>query len=1218
VFRECVHRESDAPIEASTISQIIDWTEKSRKKEKTIISGNAQALVILFHTMQTPPHSPGANQMSPPQSPANPQFTMFLQGLCSPDNNTRLAAEAQYNNLKGTNPGLLVTNLVSQLRGSSDPTLRGFSAILLRGLVGLRDPVYELLDVNTQTHLRSMLLQIALESSADHSLSKKVCDTIGELALVVQATSQWQELIPWIMNCVNTPDANICEVGLRTLSMVAMLFSDNAQYQSLFGQLLGLFQRCLTAPGAGIGVRGAAIAAVSNLVACIQKSEARAGFRPIVPFMLQGLAEVLTNDATTLKAAECLEWFCEIAYEHGSFFRTALNQVHAAMCQIAGTVQLDDKLRRLAVEWLCSCAESSGSMCRKLPNDSYTRDALPILMQMMYNDVEEMVGNLQEWESKADGNGVGTSMDDDDDIRNFDVAADAIKRLSASIGAKKFLPVFFELLGQYMQSSDWKHQFVSLVALAPVCEVAPIKYVKPIMQQIQPFFQSQDPRIRCVACDVFGELSLESVHGPMFQQEYHSVVVPLLQACLSDPQSARVQARAAAAFITFLECCEDEYIEQYLDGIVQVLFERLQKGKRTVQEQAVTALASVAECASRSFDEDEDEEESGGAPRSTHPFVKYYPHIMPVLKTILTNCDKKEERLFRARALECATLFGDAVPKETYVNDAKQLMQFMHHQQSQGLEYDHPLRSYMLQAYARIGRCLGRDFSQYLHMIMPSLIASASVKAEVVTIVDDTQGDRNNEDLSETAEQYKVNMGEGRVITVHTSALDEKTTAMQMLGTMAREMKELFAPYVEPVLNVAAPLMLFSGTCHDDLRACAVAVIPGLIDSVNAAGDKDKVRAMFNFTIKNLFQALSEEVEMDVVKTIAQSIKETILAACRPTGSTEESSDFSRSVPMLDENLLQATFQQLVVAMQGSLQRRAQRRAERVVAEDYDEDDAEMDELCNESEVELLYFLHECIGAVIRTHGSSFLPAFRQQVLPLMQQMGQQGAIESDQKIVVYIFDDVVEFGGEVVQRDLLPSILPAFLSAATPDTDCGLRQGAVYGIGVSASAGGQHFRPYVNQAAQVLMNCITNPEAYEGGNGAASDNAVSALGKLCDCHAEHFQSSRMLLEQQWLPRLPLLVDEEESITVTTHLCTMLANQQRTQLVLGPNYESLGRVIHILTTVITSDRRMGICNKALRVNIQTLLNQMKSQLPAQALQSAAAQLNSQQQQVLMQ
>jgi hypothetical protein len=88
-------------------------------------------------------------------------------------------------------------------------------------------------------------------------------------------------------------------------------------------------------------------------------------------------------------------------------------------------------------------------MCRKLENDAYTRGALPILMQMMFNDVNDMMGSVQEWESKSDSNNVNSSMDDD--IRNFDVAGDAIKRLSGAIGAKKFLPVFFEILGRYFK-----------------------------------------------------------------------------------------------------------------------------------------------------------------------------------------------------------------------------------------------------------------------------------------------------------------------------------------------------------------------------------------------------------------------------------------------------------------------------------------------------------------------------------------------------------------------------------------------------------------------------------------------------------------------------------------------------------------------------------------------------------------------------------------------
>ena len=57
---------------------------------------------------------------------------------------------------------------------------------------------------------------------------------------------------------------------------------------------------------------------------------------------------------------------------------------------------------------------------------------------------------------------------------------------------------------------------------------------------------------------------------------------------------------------------------------------------------------------------------------------------------------------------------------------------------------------------------------------------------------------------------------------------------------------------------------------------------------------------------------------------------------------------------------------------------------------------------------------------------------FRQEVLPLMEQMGQQGAIESDQKIVVYIFDDVVEFGGEEVRAFVLSLFLSLLISSSS------------------------------------------------------------------------------------------------------------------------------------------------------------------------------------------
>eukprot|EP00946_MAST-07B_sp_MAST-7B-sp1_P002315 g2315.t1 len=1026
-------------------------------------------------------------------------FDAFLTALMSPQNAERLAAEQKYNQLKAANPGELVGHLMTVIaKPAPDPTLRLFSAVLLRGLVGRRSNVYSSLPAQSQQQLRAGLLTVAADNAANTLLAKRVCDTIGELGIVIEANDHWAELLPWALQQINNPNPDVCQVGLTVLAQVAIVLANRPQYHQHYPNLCMLLQRCMTAPGAGMGVRVAAVQVTCNLVVCIPSSEQRAAFRPLVPSMLVALADVLTNDASTLKSAEMLECFGDVSYEHGSFYRPHLAQVHSAMLQIANSAQLDDKLRRFAIEWIVATAEGSGSMCRKLDNNAYTRNTLPMLVNMMLADVDNIIGDMAAWEKRGES-GASGPYGDDSDITNFDVALSSIERIGRAIGAKRFVPILFEMLGQYMTNQDWRSRFVALMVLGSVAGVMPSEYLDPLMSQITPFFNAQspqgaDPRVRCAACDVIGELSLEGAHAHVFQAGHHKVVIQILQTLLSDPSSPRVQSRAASALIVFLEACEEEYVLPHLQGLLTVLFERLQRGQRVVKEQAVTAIASLAEVASRSFgvmiDDDEEDEfgireqlrmkaqqENGG--QIVSPLAQYYPHIMPTLKQILQSCSGKDDRLLRARALECATLFGVAVDKAQFHDDAVQIMQFMMHQQKSGLSDDDPLRSYMLQGWARIGRSFGAEFSQYLNMIMPSLLEAASRKAEET--LDDEAASKLEQEMEDNEEggynNYTVNLGD-RIVSVHTSALEEKTTAMQMLGTMAHEMKAVFAPYVAHVIGIAGPLTLMSGTVHDELRSAAIATMPSLIDAVNATGDKNSVSQLFQHIKSQLLVAIEQEHDMDVLKTAAQSLKESVLAACRPAGVTQDSEDFSKAVPMLDAAGLNSIFAILAKTMKLSLQRRAVRIAERKVAEDYDEEDAEMEELANEAEAELLYILHESIGAVIKTHSNSFLPSFLAEIMPLMQQMAQNGALASDRKIVVYIFDDVVEFGGEQVQSSLMPQIFPSFLSSTKPDEEASLRQGCAYGIGVCAEKGGQHFAKYVPLAAKALVECISHPEA--------------------------------------------------------------------------------------------------------------------------------------------
>jgi len=127
---------------------------------------------------------------------------------------------------------------------------------------------------------------------------------------------------------------------------------------------------------------------------------------------------------------------------------------------------------------------------------------------------------------------------------------------------------------------------------------------------------------------------------------------------MDDQGNPRVQAHAAAAVINFTEKCDKEILKLYLDGLLSKLLQLLQCNRKMVQEQAITAIASVADCASEHF-------------------IRFYDTFMPLLKQILYHANSKEYRMLRGKAMECISLIGMAVGKEKFFGDAKEVMDFM-------------------------------------------------------------------------------------------------------------------------------------------------------------------------------------------------------------------------------------------------------------------------------------------------------------------------------------------------------------------------------------------------------------------------------------------------------------------------------------------------------------------------------------------------------------
>ncbi|XP_038988393.1 ran-binding protein 6-like [Phoenix dactylifera] len=66
--------------------------------------------------------------------------------------------------------------------------------------------------------------------------------------------------------------------------------------------------------------------------------------------------------------------------------------------------------------------------------------------------------------------------------------------------------------------------------------------------------------------------------------------------------------------------------------------------------------------------------------------------------------------------------------------------------QGSQLETDDPITSYMLQAWARLCKCLGQDFLPYMNFVMPPLLQSAQLKPDVTITSADSDEDMDESD----------------------------------------------------------------------------------------------------------------------------------------------------------------------------------------------------------------------------------------------------------------------------------------------------------------------------------------------------------------------------------------------------------------------------------------------------------------------------------------
>jgi hypothetical protein len=1086
------------------------------------------------------------------------QFEALLSQLMAGDNNIRNHAEKVYNQMQEEKPDQALALLIQAASSSQNTQIRMLCFTYIRTMMRFKDEWWEKLTPQTTALLKQGFIK-ALESETDYLTRRSVADALACFVIALLEESEdkskaWPEFLSGLFAFAQSPNPLHRENAISIMGQITPLVKE--AYIQNFESVRNVIGAALVDPQS-VKVRVEALNATIYLLVILKDGAITQQLQAFVPAMLEVVAAAL-NAKDIKDGGLAIQVFIDlIELDFGiAFVRPCINQIVTAMFQIAGA-PVDNSLRQLALEFLVALTENRPAYGRKLKD--FPNNIAQLVLSMML-EMDEY--DLAEWNAKEE---------DMDELSNADVAEDALDRLSMALGGTALVPVLFAHLPGLLTSAEWKHRYVGLMIISLIGEGC-AQQMEPLLPKLVPMlfnaFTDAHPRVRWAVANTIGRLATD--FAPEFQEAYYSELLPRVLMLFDDKANPRVQSHAAACLVNWLEKFESKLLAPFLDVIMDKLMLTLRTSMRYLQEQSLTTIASVATC-------------------SQALFIKYYDMVVPILKTILIGATGKDFRLLRAKSVETMSIIGMAVGKEKFTQDAREIMQLMvTTQQSVEMDPDDPLRDYMLRAYARICKVLGADFVPYMQYVMPPLMASAGIKPTLKILPFNMTTDEFEDDDIESWKFMPV--GE-KYVGVHTTPLNEKATAVNMILSYADDLKEEFYPYLDDCFDKLKPMLHFY--YHDGVRGAAAASMPHLMQSLVShcqlkGGNPQVIKQRFDWMLPDLLKAAIQEPDIDLIYVMVVAVHEVISVVGEGVMSPEQ---MKQVMEMLKEVLSQ-------------VKERLLKREAKKVGDDVDDEEKDFIDELQEKEDMITTELADCVGIMARYYKQAFVPIFHEYT-PLAQALLGPETREADKQLGLCMFDDIIEHGGQLSAQYVQP-YLPVLIGFANNEHN-GIRQASVYGLGVCAQHAVDTFKPFVKDAIQALGNVVSASGSRDEENACPTENAISAFGKICYYHGDVLGNDLPGLMATWLNWQPLVEDDTESLSVLALLCQFIESKH--PHIFGNNLANVPQILKIFAKSLGTI----MVNQEVTNRIRNTLGLMQQAIPEAALQAGLATLTPEEQ-----
>lgn len=766
-----------------------------------------------------------------------------LSQLSSPSNELRIKTEENIKNVFTQNPDLLLAG-VSQILTIYDSSdiMRSMASIVLRQycLSNSNNPTNTNLLINgdnavflytikpnTQEFIKKQLID-SLNNEPNVSVRRNVAETISAITECIYMSNsltgsknQWNELLETLFTLITQETNKLAmsssfQIIARFPELIAQV--EPSVLKEVFRKNFQMGNVDTRVDAINATVRYLILMAedddedneITQQFLTLKERKRRINeFKDLIPDMF-GVLATLDSSGNYKELDEALTSIIEFADIHSKLIKPIFPQVIEFCKHLLENKSIQGSIKQSALELLLTIAESSPGMTRK--NQVFITFLIQYLMELMTKidipDLDDLA--LSDDSNDEEDEEDWANRDEEDDLSDSvdAISGQALDRISCALGGMAILPIASKFIPQFISSSNWKYRHAALMTLSAIAEGC-VKVLKPemknVLSMVVPLLKDPNPRVKWAACNCIGQMSTD--FSPLLQTKYVSLILPSLIETMNDSNIPRVRTHAAAALVNFSQESDRVSITPYLEPLFNQLLNMLSQGTPSMQKQAITSIATVADSA-------EDE------------FVQYYPTIMPILLQALQNADGDEHKLLRGKIMECASLIALTVGKDVFEPHREIFMNLLKIRQEQVVDSDDPQYSYLLSAWARIAKVVGINFVPYLNYVLPPLLANAQLKPDLAVL---ESGSKDAEEHEQDPEWECFDV-KGKKVGIRTSILEEKCTAIELLICYARDLREHFAPYAEQVLKIIVPLLKFY--FHEGVRYASASLIPLLFSSL--------------------------------------------------------------------------------------------------------------------------------------------------------------------------------------------------------------------------------------------------------------------------------------------------------------------------------------------------------------------------------------------------